>query len=90
MQAEIGALKDAGRTDLPVWYEIKTMSENKAIIEEIYVAFNGRDYENILSHSRMGKQEDSSKLVVRWMHLSFQVVRLLLLLIRRVTIGAEP
>jgi uncharacterized protein len=26
------------------------MSENRAIIEEIYVAFNGRDYENILSH----------------------------------------
>ena len=26
------------------------MSENKAIIEEIYVAFNGRDYGNILSH----------------------------------------
>src|SRR5436853_4604053 len=26
------------------------MSENRAIIEEIYVAFNGRDYENVLSH----------------------------------------
>ncbi len=38
----------------------------------------------------MGKQEDSSKLVVRWMHLSFQVVRILLLLIAGLTIGAEP
>jgi len=35
---------------LPVCYKIKTMSENRAIIEEIYVAFNGRDYENVLSH----------------------------------------
>src|SRR5437879_13554086 len=26
------------------------MSENKALIEEIYVAFNARDYENILTH----------------------------------------
>src|SRR5438309_8934465 len=26
------------------------MSENRAIIEEIYVAFNRRDYENVLSH----------------------------------------
>src|SRR5438132_450584 len=26
------------------------MSENRAIVEEIYVAFNGRDYENVVSH----------------------------------------
>jgi ketosteroid isomerase-like protein len=35
---------------VPVCYKIKTMSENRAMVEEIYVAFNGRDYENILSH----------------------------------------